>query len=116
MRVLVVDDEPSIRELVRLVIATSEAHTVAAIAEDTERAVGLAEASQPDVIITDLTMGSGPVVGGAYLARLKRAAPAARVVIFSGHPAPPDGNLHGADAHLLKPAGPEAILAAIEGR
>ena len=88
---------------------------MAATAADIDRAVALAEETQPDVIITDLTIGSGPVAGAAYLDRLKRAAPAARIVTFSGHAVPPDGNLHGADAHLLKPAGTEAILGAIEG-
>ena len=110
-----VDDEPTVLELVRLVIATSDAHSVAATASDTDGAVALAAGTQPDVIITDLTIGSGPVVGGAYLERLKQAAPSARIVTFSGHPTPPDGNLRGADAHLLKPADPEAILRAIEG-
>ena len=109
------DDEPTVLELVRLVIATSDAHSVAATAADIDGAVALAEETQPDVIITDLTIGSGPVAGAAYLERLKRAAPAARIVTFSGHAVAPDGNLHGADAHLLKPAEPDAILSAIEG-
>lgn len=116
MRVLVVDDDPSVLELVRLVVATSDEHQVTGTAAETDGAVALAGATQPDVIVTDLTLGSGPMVGGAYLAGLKAAAPRARIVIFSGHPAPVDGNLHGADAHLLKPADPESILNAIEAR
>lgn len=109
------DDEPTVLELVRLVIATSDAHTVAATAADTDSAVALAEETQPDAIITDLTIGSGPVAGGVYLNRLKQAAPSARIITFSGQAVPADGNLHGADAHLMKPADPEAILGALEG-
>jgi DNA-binding NarL/FixJ family response regulator len=115
MRVLVVDDEPNVLELLRLVIATSDDHQVTGTAADTDGAVVLAAQTRPDVIVTDMTLASGPVVDGAYLARLKEAAPGARIVIFSGLPAPADGDLRGADAHLLKPASPAAILEVIEG-
>jgi two-component system response regulator YesN len=120
MRVLIADDDPMVRQLLTFVIGdTDSGHEVVGSAPDPETALSLTVEHRPDVIITDLVMGSstGPAAGrGGYLATLRQHAPDARIIIFSGQSPAPDPLPEGADLYLVKPADPETLLSAVAGR
>jgi DNA-binding NarL/FixJ family response regulator len=82
-RVLVVDDDPDYRLLVRLALAPSGSFEVVAEAGDGVEATAVAEREQPDLVLLDCTMPGGDAFD--TLPGLREAAPAARVVLVSGH-------------------------------
>ncbi|PYT14869.1 MAG: hypothetical protein DMF51_07715, partial [Acidobacteria bacterium] len=80
-RILVVDDDPSVRKL--LVAALTEAgHSVAA-AEDGGRAIDIFRADPCDLVLTDVMM---PGVSGLEVLRtIKRLGPATEVIVITAH-------------------------------
>ncbi|HEY2541509.1 MAG TPA: HD domain-containing phosphohydrolase [Gaiellaceae bacterium] len=109
MRILLVDDEPAMRELLRVTLESSEV-TVdeAASAREAESAIARA---RPDVIVLDLRM---PGMDGAELCRRLKIAPETRaipVVMLTGADVAEPA---GADALLLKPFSPLELLAVVE--
>jgi CheY-like chemotaxis protein len=78
--VLIVDDEPDIRLVVR-VFATSMGHDIVAEAADGHRAIELARQHQPDVIVLDVMMPG--MTGLEALPELRGACPDATIVIYS---------------------------------
>ena len=83
-RVLVVDDDPDYRLLVRLALEPGDGFDVVAEAGDGPSAVDEARRSQPDLVLLDCTLP-----GDAFdaLPKLRDAAPGARIVLVSGHAA-----------------------------
>jgi len=81
IRLLLVDDQSLFREALRTLLALQPDFEIAAEAENGERAVALAKAHKPDVILMDLRM---PVMGGVEATRrVLAAAPGARVVVLT---------------------------------
>ncbi len=81
-RILVVDDEESIRDLLRLVL-TGEGYTVVT-ASGGEEAIEYLEAQPFDLVITDLVM---PTVNGVEVLRgAKRIDPNFPVIVITGYP------------------------------
>ncbi len=81
-RILVVDDEESIRDLLRLVL-TGEGYSVVT-ANDGEEAIEYLEARRFDIVITDLVM---PGVNGVEVLRAaKRIDPNYPVIVITGYP------------------------------
>src|SRR6185312_15944808 len=80
--VLICDDTALIRKLVSMVIGNSFGLHVVGEATDGNEAVVEAKRLQPDVIVLDLAMPHRS--GLEALPALRRVAPAAQVVIFSG--------------------------------
>ena len=79
--ILLVDDEPDIREVLQTALADS-GFTVL-MAENGEEALKLFEASSPQIIITDIKM---PVMDGIeLLQRVKGRNPETEVVMITGH-------------------------------
>jgi DNA-binding response OmpR family regulator len=107
--VLIVDDEPSIRFLLRLAFETA-GHTVVE-APDGKRALAEVEASPPDLVTTDFMM---PVLDGAGLiARLREEPGTAAIPILLISSSPGAGNVQGADDFMQKPLDPaEAVTRA----
>ena len=105
-RILVVDDEPDLRHLLRRIFERA-GHEVAD-AGDGAVALASACASPPDLVVTDMMM---PVMSGAELIMRLRADPAtAHIPILA---ATGDAQLAaGADAVLTKPYRPKELLAA----
>ena len=100
MRVLLIDDEPDLRELLAITLELDGSFDVVGNASTLAEGVELARATQPDVIVTDLVLGS-TVPPEELLGELRAAAPQASVVVFSGRDVgvtPPVG----ADAAVLK--------------
>ncbi|MGB8649485.1 MAG: ATP-binding protein [Mycobacteriales bacterium] len=113
VRVLVVDDTPTLRMLTRLALEGT-AFEVVGEAGDGLAGLDLAKQLGPDLVLLDLAM---PVMDGLEALPLLRAAlPAVRVVILSGfdRKAMESQVLEaGADAYLQKGAPPAALVEAL---
>ncbi len=83
MRILLCDDTPELRSLLRSALEAQEGVTIVGEAGDGDGALACAARDQPDVVVLDLEM-PGPEPP-ALLPALRRAAPAAKIVTFSGH-------------------------------
>ena len=113
MRVLIVDDTPDVRALVRAAVERA-GHEVVDEAFDGRHAIALAAAHQPDAVILD---GMMPVLSGLdALPELRRLLPDARIVMFSSIPDDRGlARLSGADAYVNKGDGLAALIAALQG-
>jgi len=78
-RVLVVDDEPPARELLRSILAETEGFEVAGEAENGQRALDLCATLQPDIVLLDVRM---PGIDGLEVARHLAGLDAPPAVIF----------------------------------
>jgi NarL family two-component system response regulator LiaR len=106
--VLAVDDEPSIRQLIRLLIDTDERFTLFGTAHDGREALDQVEKRCPDAIVCDIRM---PGMNGLEaLPRLKAACPKAIVVIYSADPAARTALTLGADRVLDKSVDASDVL------
>lgn len=80
-RVLIVDDTPDVRLLLRVVLETTDAYEVVDEAKDGREAIALATLHQPDVIVMDQMMPS--MSGTEAVPRLREAVPGVAIVMFS---------------------------------
>jgi CheY-like chemotaxis protein len=94
-RVLVVDDEPDIRLLIRLLLRQDKRFTVVAEACDGASAVELASEHQPDFVLLDIAMPG--TNGWAALPKIRESVPGCRVVMCSAA-SPQDHKQHLASA------------------
>jgi chemotaxis response regulator CheB len=114
IRVFHCDDSLAYRRLVRAMLATDvEIEIIGEAATHAEALVGIAE-TQPDVILLDMVVG--PRDPG-FPEALVAAAPGARVLILSGHPAErADPELRAlAVGHVRKTTAFERLADAIRG-
>lgn len=81
-KVLVVDDEPDLRQLVGIMLEKDPRLEVSASVGSVEEALTAARDTQPDVIILDHLLG-GDVTGLEAAPLLKEAAPDTKIVMFS---------------------------------
>ena len=85
MRVLVViEDDPDFRQLIRLVLASESALEVDGEAANADEALPLAEAMQPDLVILDHFI-EGTIMGIALAPMIKKVAPTAKIMLFTTH-------------------------------
>lgn len=109
LKVLVVDDDQTIRDVLRAMLGFEGCHVVDA--PDGESALVMADALRPDVVILDVTM---PGMNGIDVCRLlKSRANPPRVVMLTARDRPEDERLGldaGADAYLRKPFSPLEVL------
>ena len=84
IRVLLVDDAPEIRRLVRTALRFCGVFTIAGEAADGAEAIALAKTARPDIVVLDI--GLPDLAGQEVLTRVRERAPSARVVVFSGTP------------------------------
>lgn len=110
-RILIADDEPSIRELLRAIFAPTACYFETAA--DGLSAVERLRVRPFDLLLTDLRM---PGMDGTELAReAKRLRPDIKVVIVTGHPSQTsaiDAVNAGVDGYLTKPFHPMDVLMA----
>ena len=103
MRVLVIDDDDDVRQLLTLSLPSSGAGEVVGIAAGAAAGVALARELQPDAIVTDLVPSLTLQDADEYVDALRTAAPNASVVVFSGrHVARRTRLPRGIDAYVLK--------------
>jgi DNA-binding NarL/FixJ family response regulator len=98
MRVILVDDAPSTRRLLRSVLDCVASLEVVDEADSGEQAIESAKSLHPDVVLLDLSLPDTD--GGEILPELLRVAPEARIVILS---------------HTSRTAGPELVAAGASG-
>jgi CheY-like chemotaxis protein len=80
MKILVVDDEESIRTLLQKVLAGQERTIL--MAEEGQKAIGVFRRERPDITILDLRM---PDVSGLdVLKEIRSMDPSATVIVYSG--------------------------------
>jgi len=108
-KVLVVDDDPMVRDVLRVMLGFEGCQVVDA--PDGESALVMSAAIRPDVVILDVTL---PGINGFDVCRQLKSGPVPpRVVILTARDHPEDERLGlaaGADAYLRKPFSPLQIL------
>ena len=113
-RILVVDDEPDLRELVRTVL-TYHGHQVS-LAEDGEQAVDALQRQRPEVMVLDLMMPN--VDGFGVLKEMKRLGlRGVKTLVLTCMNREADwlrGYKHGAHQYLTKPFDPEELAEKVE--
>jgi DNA-binding NarL/FixJ family response regulator len=112
VRLLIVDDDPSVREVVRIVLGAA-GHEIVDTAADGASAVAAARAHRPDGVVLDVTLPD--MDGGALLRILVDVLPGARVVMYSGHDdrdVADELRAAGAFAVLVKGGDPDELLEA----
>jgi CheY-like chemotaxis protein len=110
--VLICDDEPSLRELIRVSLDGPYQFVEA---DDGEESLELARSVRPDVVILDMMMPRRS--GLEVLKALRRDQELAdtRVIVLTAQPATREQALHaGADIVMVKPFEPEQIAAAVQ--
>ena len=110
-RILVVDDDKKIVELVALYLKKDSYHVLAAY--DGQQAIELARRTQPDLIVLDLML---PQVDGMDVCRILRAESKVPIIMLTGRSTDDDklqGLDLGADDYVTKPFNPRELLARI---
>jgi CheY-like chemotaxis protein len=112
-RILIVDDEPLVRNLVRATLDFGEHELMEA--HDGKAALALAQASTPDLVILDLGL-PGELEGLEVLRRLKPIAQGTRFVVLTGSGPQREAETlaAGAAAFLNKPFSPLQLIERIE--
>jgi DNA-binding NarL/FixJ family response regulator len=114
IKVLVVDDRPSIRQGLQMRFALEPDLLVVGEAGDGETALALTQQLRPDVVVMDVEM---PHMDGVQATRqVRTTAPASAVVMLSIHEDPTTrARCHaaGAAAFVTKKQSPETLLSAI---
>jgi CheY-like chemotaxis protein len=110
--VLICDDEPALRELIRISLAGQYSF---AEADDGEQSLEIARRLRPDVVILDMMM---PRLSGLEVLtelRSDEALSDVRVIVLTAQPGSRDDALReGADLVMVKPFEPDQISAAVE--
>lgn len=112
-RVLIVDDEKFVRELIRDTLRTRGYET--GLAEDGVEALEALEESEYDLVISDVVMPR--LQGLELLKRTKKEYPKVKVIILTGYSRQhniSDFLLYGADEYLTKPFQVDRLLATVE--
>jgi DNA-binding NarL/FixJ family response regulator len=114
-RVLVVDDHPLTRDALATLLR-AHGFEIAGVAEDGEEAIAAAGATQPDLVLLDLSMPG--LDGLSALPRLRESAPNCEVVVLTASGT--EENLlaairAGAAGYLLKTEPPERIASFLDG-
>lgn len=86
VRILIADDDPLIRDVLRDVLDDQPDMEVVAVAADAREAVELAERHAPAVVVLDVRMPCG---GGSHAAaEILQRAPGTRILAFSAYTDP----------------------------
>jgi CheY-like chemotaxis protein len=114
-RILVADDDPSMRELLKSILMRAGYDAI--VAEDGLSAVDKADIDQPDLVIID---GLLPKLHGFLACKaIKELIPAPKVILYTAIYTKPTykwevKDRYGADDLLAKPAMPADLLACVE--
>ena len=116
-RVLIVDDNPQVRQELRTLLPLAGDIEVVGEAADGQGAIRLAQVLRPDVVLMDLEM---PVLDGYEATRqIKAGSPACRVVALTVHgyeAARQKASQSGVDVFLVKGVSVETLVQAISER
>ena len=111
--VLICDDEPSLRELIRISLDGGPYEFVEA--DDGEESLKLARSVRPDVVILDMMMPRRSGLEVLSELRKEEDFKDMRVIVLTAQPATREQALRaGADIVMVKPFEPEQIATAVE--
>jgi DNA-binding NarL/FixJ family response regulator len=114
IRILIADDQSHSRSALRLLLKFEPGMRVVGEADDVGRALELAAATRPDVVLMDWELPDQD--SAATLVGLRQAWPGAAVIALSGRPeARQEALLAQADGFVSKWDPPERLLAAVRG-
>ena len=82
VRAVIVDDEPDVRDLLKLRLERNGSFEVVAVGGDGPDAIDLCAEHKPDVIVLDALMPSGP--GTEVVRDILSVAPSTMVIIYTG--------------------------------
>lgn len=113
--VVVIDDTPDLRLLLRMVLEISDRYTVVGEAGDGAAGIEIVQEWQPDVVLLDLAM---PIMDGLEaLPGIRDACPNAQIVVLSGFEADRMAGQaieRGAAGYLQKGTAPDDIVRALD--
>lgn len=115
IRIVIVDDHSVVRAGIRALIETQDDLTVVGEAADSEVGADVVRRTRPDVVLMDLSLGTGPS-GVAATAELSKLPSAPRVLILTTYDTEADilaAIEAGAAGYLLKDAPPDDVFRAI---
>ena len=110
--ILVVDDEPSIREVVSLYLSRAGYRVL--VAEDGQAALDLLTHEPPDLVVLDLML---PEVGGLEITRQLRATGEIPIIMLTARREETDrilGLEMGADDYVVKPFSPRELVSRVK--
>jgi signal transduction histidine kinase len=114
LRIILVDDTPDLRLLLRVVIESQSGFHVVGEAGDGAAGVELIRQERPDLVLLDLAM---PIMDGLEaIPLIREISPETRIVVLSGFEAASMAEsalAAGADAYLQKGATPDEIVSLI---
>jgi DNA-binding NarL/FixJ family response regulator len=84
-RVLIVDDQRTFADLLRLALSASVDLDCEGVASGPEEAIALVRRRPPDLVIMDLHFATSTVDGIDATAEIKRVSPGTQVVVLTGH-------------------------------
>ena len=109
--VMIVDDQPIVRDGLELILSLSDEIEVLCAASNGEEAVELCEKHQPDIILMDIRM---PVMDGVKATKvIKERYPKVKIIVFTTFN---DDNFifealkNGASSYLLKDVESEELI------
>ncbi len=114
--VLIVEDQPEIRELIRVTLEF-ESYAIHE-AEDGEQGLSEAQRLRPDLVVLDVMMPGGR--DGLQVCRAIKTDPMlkrTKVILLTSRSESADrqaGNMAGADAYLVKPFSPLELLTVVQ--
>ena len=115
VRILIADDHPIVRQIVRSTLERHPRFEVCGEAFDGAKAIEAARRLKPDVVVLNITM---PVLNGLEVARqIKAKAPESAIVILSTHADErliDEAKKIGARAYVAKTKAGEALVKATE--
>jgi CheY-like chemotaxis protein len=100
--IVLVDDVPAVRQMVRTALRLRGGFEVVGEASDGAGAVELAASLRPDVVVLDL--GLPDLAGREVLTRVREHSPLSKIVVFTGTPGLSDGVTERADGFVTKDA------------
>ncbi len=100
--VVLVDDLPEIRQMVRTALRLRGGFEVVGEASDGAGAVEIAASLQPDIVVLDL--GLPGLAGREVLTRIRESSALSKIVVFTGTPGQGGDISQRADAFVLKDA------------
>ena len=114
-RILIVDDNPALREGVKSILSQSPAFDIVGEAADGVEALNSVDRLHPDLILMDLSM---PRMDGITATReIKKKWPVTKVLAFTNHNTPEyltAAQKAGADGYLLKDSSRDELIQSIE--
>jgi two-component system, OmpR family, phosphate regulon response regulator PhoB len=116
-KILIVDDQLEVRELVQVTLEIGDYQILAA--ENGRQALDLAQTEHPDIVLLDIMMPGSDIDGLEACRRLKRdpATAGITIVMLSAKGQESDiaaGREAGADDYFTKPFSPIALIEKVE--